>query len=206
MYSVFILVTEEEIEYGLVQDAKPDAHCLCFTRSLRDINLTHEKAWRFIDQTEQRSIDEESQLLLEEMKTKISTNLGDSNMFHFSVPWSDDNGVNDRDHSEYLAEFCSTFEEAVLKLIEKGVWSEKRSSSNVLYSEVLEHAHQCVAKCTRFHGRDDILSSIHQHLTSATTCPLIIHGESGCGKTSIMAMAALKVSITIDKFCKHLSF
>ena len=43
-------VTEEEVVEGLIKDPDPDSHCLCFIRNLRDINLKHPRAWRFIDQ------------------------------------------------------------------------------------------------------------------------------------------------------------
>ncbi len=193
----FIIVTEEEIDRGLIQDSNPNAHCLCFTRTLHDINLMHNKAWRFIDQTDQKAIDEESQLLLEETKDRILSYLDHSNLFHFDVPWSDDGGVSELDHSQYLSDFCNTFQEAVMKLIERGVQSEQGASSDALYNEVLEHAHQCVAKCEQFHGRDDILSSVRHYLTSATNKPLVVHGGSGCGKTSILAMAAREVLLML---------
>ena len=65
---------------------------------------------------------------------------------------------------------------------------------NKLFTETLEHAHQCVTKVERFHGRESILSKIHAYLLSDSRQPLVIHGESGCGKTSVLAKAAMQVS------------
>ena len=35
-----------------------------------------------------------------------------------------------------------------------------------------------------------IFQFIESYLTGESTAPLVVHGESGCGKTSIVAMAA----------------
>ena len=70
-----------------------------------------------------------------------------------------------------------------------------------LYEEVLEHAHQAMGKCERFHGRTDVLDDIHNYIFSTNNQPFVIHGDSGCGKTSIMAKAALMVISFTLKSC-----
>ena len=64
---------------------------------------------------------------------------------------------------------------------------------NPVFIETLEHAHQCVTKVERFHGREDVLTNIHTYIMSDSAKPFVIFGESGCGKTSVLAKAAMQV-------------
>ena len=59
-----------------------------------------------------------------------------------------------------------------------------------------------VERCLLFHGREDILHEIAGYLQSDKQQPLVLYGQSGCGKTSIMAQTA-KMVILSDIF-RHL--
>ena len=112
--------------------------------------------------------------------------------------------MNDEDHHQYLDDFCSTFEQAVVRLIdqageEKVEFNYQGSSAEMklitdVYIETLEHAHQCQTKVARFYGREDILNCIENYISSDSRQPYVVHGESGCGKTSVLAKAAMLVS------------
>ena len=55
-------MTEEEIENsGVLTDSPYKSSCLAFIRQLNNINYRHEKAWRFVDQHDDGSLDEEAQ-------------------------------------------------------------------------------------------------------------------------------------------------
>ena len=191
-----ISVTDEEIDNGLLQDPKRDEHCLCFVRNLTNINMKHDKAWRFIDKLDTGDVDNVAQSLLSELKEKkILRLLSSTNIFNYEIPWSDTDGVNTKDHDTYLKKFCDTVEKEILRLVDIGLANKHQVKGDSLYEEVLEHAHQGIAKCERFHGRMDVLSDIKVYLTSSNDQPFVIYGESGCGKTSIMAKAALCVSV-----------
>lgn len=41
-----------------------------------------------------------------------------------------------------------------------------------------------------FHGREDSLEHIHTYMTDDSDKCLILYGEGGCGKTSLLAKAA----------------
>ena len=43
--------------------------------------------------------------------------------------------------------------------------------------------------------RTDILDKIKAYVTGASDRPLVVHGHSGCGKTSIMASVAVEVVV-----------
>ena len=111
--------------------------------------------------------------------------------------------MNEEDNGAYLEEFCQTFEKAMILLIDKEAQTsvsfdnyggkEESQLMNLCYTEILEHAHQCELKVARFHGRKEILSSIESYLTSDSNQPFVVYGESGCGKTSVLAKIATQV-------------
>ena len=180
--------------HGLVEDEQCRDRCLVFRRTIQNINLKHSKAWRFIDQNPDGSTDTEAQGLLHDLKDdRVSKYLPGENIFDFTTDWSDNEGINEQENQEYLKEFCKTFEEAVLGLIERGV--KKQHLQKPVYLEILEHSHQCVEKVHRFHGRAEELKKVQEYITSSSDQPLVIHGDSGCGKTSLMAKVATEVNI-----------
>ena len=77
-------VTEEEIYHGLLADADPGRHCLAFVRSTHNINIQHDKAWRFIDQNADGSIDEEAQQLKKKLHQIVQDNTPQENIFRYS--------------------------------------------------------------------------------------------------------------------------
>ena len=107
--------------------------------------------------------------------------------------------MNKDDNSDYLREFSTTFENAVIDLIDhaieeqKGIMSTQNDSLGGIYSEVLEHSNQVAAKLERFHGREASLRAIKDYIQSDSNQMFVVYGESGCGKTSIMAKAAGQV-------------
>ena len=48
-------------------------------------------------------------------------------------------------------------------------------------------------RCILFHGREDILHEIASYLQAQKGQPLVLYGQSGCGKTSIIAQTAKMV-------------
>lgn len=41
-----------------------------------------------------------------------------------------------------------------------------------------------------FYGREEELEQIHQHMTGDCEKPIVLYGEGGCGKTSLLAKSA----------------
>ena len=80
MNNICITVTEEEIFHGLENEADPEAHCLCFIRTLRDVNFSHPKAWRFVDQMADGMHDDDAELRRKKMKEQVVRLLPKSNI------------------------------------------------------------------------------------------------------------------------------
>lgn len=130
--------------------------------------------------------------------------LPSTNIKQYQVAWSA-NGIdpdNSRDHAQYIDDLCKTFYDTLTGMIDKAV-SQRRAveiKDNVI-EEVTGHLSFCLKKCQAFHGRQEFLEEMKKLLTDRHRT-LVIHGESGCGKTSIMAKVCTLVRSWIgDEDC-----
>ena len=65
---------------------------------------------------------------------------------------------------------------------------------NPLMEEVTRHALFCRDHTHSFQGRADILQAIRNYVTGPDPMmPLVIYGESGVGKTSLMAKVVMEI-------------
>ena len=65
-----------------------------------------------------------------------------------------------------------------------------------LFQEVLYHANFCMETAEKFNGRRDLLNEIQTYFTADDiNTPLVCYGNSGCGKTAILAKIATQVKI-----------
>ena len=67
--------------------------------------------------------------------------------------------------------------------------------SNPVMEEVTRHAIFCRDHTRSFKGCEEILQDVHKYLSSRgrdPTMPLVVHGESGVGKTSLMAKVVVE--------------
>ena len=94
-------------------------------------------------------------------------------------------------HQDYLDDFCEHFEINTMRLIDESMADLKKreldKTLSPVYNEVLQHLHACQHHCSVFQGQESILNLMAQYITNTSNLPLIIYGQSGCGKTSIMA-------------------
>ena len=60
--------------------------------------------------TADKQLDTEAQQLMTSLREEtIPQLLPAENIFRFETDWSDDGGINERDHAAYLQQFCDTF-------------------------------------------------------------------------------------------------
>ncbi|XP_064629347.1 NACHT and WD repeat domain-containing protein 2-like [Lineus longissimus] len=218
-HHLFVTVIEEEINLGLSIE-KPDDHCLVFIRNIEDLgfNLRHHKASRFIDllpvsdEGTMPRVDEESLRRLKAMNNgKIQERLSNDNIIQMFARWSNDDGINCRDHSQYLNKFCDIFQSLMKNLIDRAVVKMRRIT-NPLSDTILDHLTYCKDMCKVFHGRMDLLQKIQEYINNDNRLPLVIHGACGNGKTSLVAKAfsmtpswCKTVPDVIVRFASHFS-
>ena len=73
------------------------------------------------------------------------------------------------------------------------LFREAADIDDTLIKEVCQHASMCQEKSRIFHGREDVIAKIKAYLavkSETKIAPLVVHGQSGCGKTSVIAKAA----------------
>lgn len=191
MRSVFS-VTEYEIERGLLEAEKPDEEVLCFVREITDLekNLHHKRALKFLDSVKNGSeIDAEAQELLRVLKdVKIPAALTDGrNTEFFPVTWTDPERSDPNDNAEYLRNFCHVFREKMCWLINRCICQTQSFSCNSQVIEILQHLKMAKKLSQDFRGREVALNTINKYLKADSDRPLVLFGESGSGKSSVIA-------------------
>ena len=64
--------------------------------------------------TADKQLDTEAQQLMTSLREEtIPQLLPAENIFRLGTDWSDDGGINERDHAAYLEQFCDTFKTAL---------------------------------------------------------------------------------------------
>ncbi|CAF1483609.1 unnamed protein product, partial [Rotaria sp. Silwood1] len=139
-------------------------------------------------------IDIEAKKLLDRLKNiRIPSILKSQNIFKYKVHWSS-NGINGQDHSKYIEQFNNDFYTSIKEQIDRCVQSRYTIGSDSLQHEILEHAIQCKTHIGKFHGRIDVLSKLEKYIkNNREHQPCVIYGDSGCGKTSVLAKTAIEV-------------
>ena len=195
------LVTEDEIRRGIISVSNPAKHCFWFKRVISDLhkNIESKNAGKFIDKTwgANSSVDDAAQKFLNVLREKdIPLALPSTNILTYDVKWSE-NGVNptaSAEHSHYIEKLCKDFYGTLCQMIENGIQEKERSGVRDAFAEELfQHSSFCQKKCKSFHGRKEFLEASKKTLVNHEKHSVVFHGESGCGKTSIMAKIATEV-------------
>ncbi|XP_070558651.1 NACHT domain- and WD repeat-containing protein 1-like isoform X2 [Ptychodera flava] len=197
-------LTEKEVESGVVGVDNAPSCCLWLKREITGLsaNDRNSTARAFIDQLDDKGTpNQTSQDLLQLLKNdRIPSALPQSNISDYSVPWKRGK-IDPAVHSKSITNLCKTFQSRLEGMIERGI-AEREQVHDALYEEVIQHASFCQQKCEAFHGRQDTLKRIESYVKSDSRQPMVIYGQSGCGKTSIVAMAATMVNKWLQGRCK----
>ncbi|ELT87646.1 hypothetical protein CAPTEDRAFT_117905, partial [Capitella teleta] len=193
----FISVTEEEIRHGLLMNPN-DSHQMVIQRHITDLcnNMKSSKISTYTDIKSDGTVDEEAKELLDKLvEVKIPAAFDPTKWQSHNVEWKD--GIDSVMHRDYLQAFCEEFYDRMKKMIHechtKNVHSNDQTGG--LLTEVLQHANMCKSRCEVFLGREKIMEAIGTYLEDDTTRqPMVVTGVSGCGKTSVLAMAAKMAS------------
>lgn len=148
------------------------------------------------------SVDETAQKFLNVLREKdLSQVLPSTNIVNYDVKWSD-NGVDplkSAEHSHYIEKLCKDFYETLTQMIENGIQEKEKSGSRDAFAEeIFQHGSFCQKKCKSFHGRKEFLEASKNTLINHDKHGVVLYGESGCGKTSIMAKIAREVKQWIE--------
>ncbi|KAK3608472.1 hypothetical protein CHS0354_010319 [Potamilus streckersoni] len=200
-YSMSLLDMELEQSILKAGDMCGD-RCMVVRRIIKNmVNMPDEEnAGEFLDLSpslQKRADRKKYEQLIKIRDDVILNKVPGPNVITFDIDWAP-GGVRlggDRSHQTYLDRFCKQFTELILRRLKQGFEeeSESREQTSDLYREVSQHVNYCHERSKTFQGRKEILQDIKSYLRSDYRCPLVVHGQPGCGKTAILSKAAKEV-------------
>ncbi|CAD6995895.1 unnamed protein product [Ceratitis capitata] len=195
VHNYFMSVTEREVINGILDVKNTKNHCLAYVRYINNINLQNlKKASLFVDIIN-RSLDTESAKLLGDLRdVRLPNKIESSNMQKYTVEWIGREGLDIETHEEYLNHFISHFYKNIVKLVDRAMRKEDSSAQGQIVTEILQHLHACNNSVKVFYGREDNLEHIKRYMLGDSDKPLVLYGEGGCGKTSMLAKSASLVA------------
>eukprot|EP00026_Physarum_polycephalum_P000372 Phypoly_transcript_00372.p1 GENE.Phypoly_transcript_00372~~Phypoly_transcript_00372.p1 ORF type:complete len:1575 (+),score=217.10 Phypoly_transcript_00372:123-4847(+) len=191
----FMSVTEAEVHNGILNNKDRDYQSFCNRRKITDaINFPVAIPARpkFVDVAPNKSVDSEAHGFLEELKMKkVPKVLPSSNIIDFAV----DPALIASEHlsveqqkarKDYLDQFLDSTCQLITQAICDG-YTRTHVSLHPLQSELIQQYNFCLKKRTNISISDALLSPVLSYLNSERESPQVIWGESGSGKTSLMA-------------------
>ncbi|XP_033222269.1 NACHT and WD repeat domain-containing protein 2 [Belonocnema kinseyi] len=191
MHNYFMSVTEREVINGILNVKNTKNHCLAYVRYINNINLQNlRKAGLFLD-IANRSLDNEASKLLADLRdVRLQNKVESANLQRYTVEWIGREGLDPETHGEYLQHFITHFYRNMIKLIDRAMRKEDSSAQGQIITEILQHLHACNNSVRVFYGREDNLEKIKAYMLDDGEKPLVLYGEGGCGKTSLLAKSA----------------
>ncbi|CAH8574940.1 unnamed protein product [Schistosoma margrebowiei] len=187
-------VTEHEIILGILNADESDKRkCAAFTRTIKEIDevLQSKQANKFLDMNHNGTLDETRFEQINCLRNiTLAAVLKENNIRNYEIPWSaiENDGL---ERTLYLRKFGMDFESKTISLIDKAVSEMSNFENDDLYVEVLQHLNHCNEFVQEFHGRSDVLEVVKRYIQGDSSDPFVIYGQSGSGKTSVMAKLAV---------------
>ncbi|CAH1405153.1 unnamed protein product [Nezara viridula] len=190
-HNYFMSVTEREVINGILSVKNTKNHCLAYVRIINNINLQNlKKASLFIDIIN-RSVDSEAVRLLANLRDeRLTDKIETTNFQKYTVEWIGREGLDPETHEEYLNHFITHFYKNITKLVDRAMRKEDSSPQGQIVTEILQHLHACNSSVQVFYGREEELEKIEQYMKGNSNKPMVLYGEGGCGKTSLLAKSA----------------
>lgn len=159
--------TEQEIYAGAMAVEDANEHVIAYFRNIT--NIPENKSVSFLDHNS------ESEHLLKNLKNEIYDKLGDHNIINNNLAYEEYNS------EEYKNKFYNAIFGQIKDIIDKEIEAEVEIS---VKEEQLIFADERISE---FQGREAEICEIENHVFSGSKQPMVITGESGCGKTTLLA-------------------
>ncbi|XP_070550303.1 NACHT domain- and WD repeat-containing protein 1-like isoform X1 [Ptychodera flava] len=185
-------ITEREVEIGIIDDPMAAERTLVIDRRIQDIDKESATARLYINFKGQEADEESIQLMQKLKEEEIAKKLGTDRFFLFNdLKWNQA-GLTMESHGDYIKEMCENVKSVLVNNL-KGIF-QRLGPLDMLEEEVARHALFCREHTINFTGRGNILLAIHKYIDGEDPMmPLVIHGESGVGKTSLVAKVVCDV-------------
>lgn len=171
--------TEQEIANGALRVVDALDHVFCYFREIDE--LPEKESQGFVDLDPDGLVDTIAAKKLSDLKANLDRYLT-KNVHRYSASWFDRGPTLD-----HLEQLC----EDVYQDLEKVILTEIAllDEEDPLDSEIKAHENFGTSRAQHFIGRAEILASLEDYLTSQNQHPLAVYGESGSGKSALLAKA-----------------
>ncbi|MGH7560442.1 MAG: AAA family ATPase [Gemmatimonadales bacterium] len=185
--------TEQEIERGALKTEDAPGHVFCFFRTIG--GLPHDRrADGWIDMLPGGRHDTEVSARLEALKERLGKRLP-GNVRFYPARWVRDPNLTEPPRREepapvsdgHLDALCEDVQAALGNVITAEL--ARLEAVEPLEKEIAEHERFLEGRTRVFNGREATLGTIAQYLRSSGGAPLGVHGDSGSGKSALMARA-----------------
>jgi len=192
--------TEQEIAAGALKVPGANEHVFGFFRKIDDLP-ENQGAREFVDLDERGFPDRDARTKLDDLKDLLETRLP-GNIHHYHTSWTGNGATGDHigtlpesledctsllEHPDASSGLCfdvwRRLAEVILKEI-KGL-----ESINLLDREIADHKAFAEDRARSFTGRASIRETIRDYLARDDRHPLALWGDSGSGKSALMAQA-----------------
>jgi hypothetical protein len=199
--------TEQEIDRGAVRVPDAREHVFCFFRKIKDAP-EDESAKDFLDLVKEGDkwvADNDARTRLKELKDKLRGLFRD-NIYEYEARWAGGRTTTDhmgtlpdtleeclelREKADAPSNLCVDVWRGLSRIIEEEI--ARLEVEDALRKEIADHDAFGEDRAKFFTGRAGILKTIGDYVRGANRHPLAIWGESGSGKSALMARAAQEI-------------
>ncbi|XP_060585763.1 NACHT domain- and WD repeat-containing protein 1-like, partial [Ruditapes philippinarum] len=182
-----ISVTETEIHEGVFNNQNAKDQAIFIRRDLARFDSEFHKDRKILDlvgkEVDKYAHDKLAELREKKITSKVHPDTVRDMKYEEGKPTQITDQI--RDLCEHV---CKTMADGILESYEKRLHVEE----DRVFQEALQHRTHANEKAGLFVGREHEIGMISDYLHSESLTPLVVHGQSGCGKTALMAVAARK--------------
>ncbi|XP_013413262.1 NACHT domain- and WD repeat-containing protein 1 isoform X2 [Lingula anatina] len=195
----FVSVTAGEIERGIFKAKEVNRRSLCYAREIPNIDKfqfgAQDPSTRIYVDTRRHGdkvvVDHEAVSLLQDLKRKLRKKLkikySSQTVVWFPRGIDPNTQLNHAEYIDKLTKQITADMEGLINVAHQEKTNNEKTAYWKLRSEVLYHHHIYMAHTGTFCGRERVLEKIRDLILSPQfRRPIVLHGESGYGKTAVM--------------------
>ena len=175
--------------------------CLCFHRTISDLSqfLDRAKVGKFINlMPNTNCIDVKTNQSAWRLRNAVRAMLSNDAVFHESVSWCDPEGVDAHAHADYLERMCDEFYTRARDMVDQQMTRRESVVSDPFYDDIVQNWHIARQYCDTFIGRDALLERIQRYIVKDTNQALVIHGDTGTGRSGLRTTQRKRQSVDIQ--------
>ena len=172
--------TEQEIQAGALSIPEAKNHVYCYFRELKNLPADPCAA-SYVDLDKHGNPDSQASHQLQTLRERLKAALPE-NTRTYAAGW-----LGDAPSLDHLERLCQDVYQDLEQIILREI--ALLEDEDPLEREIASHTRFGRARAGQFVGREQPLQAIADYLQSSNNHPLVIWGESGCGKSVLMARA-----------------